>query len=359
MDRVRHKYLITKLRELGVHSGVLHWIESYLADRTQYVKIAGHSSRQFSVTSGIPQGSHLGPLLFLLFFDDISTVIKSSECSMYADDLKIYKRIRTVLDCTALQRDLEAVAMWCERNCLYLNIGKCKHMSFYRNRTPITFGYAIDEQQLERIYEVRDLGVLFDVQLTFKRHAEYVVAKAYSMLGFIKRVCKEFNDVRALKSVYCAHVRSHLEYASVVWQPHCANQIRSIESVQKKFVLYALRRTVRRDEHFRLPPYASRCEVIGIDDLAKRRKDLSAFFVFDVLRERINAPILRSNFIVNQPRRNLRRHELLFVNFHRTEYGFYDPIDNLCRIFNEQQFSGLYDDVITRGVFRKRVKSAR
>ena len=115
---------------------------------------------------------------------------------------------------------------------------------------------------------------------------------------------------------------------------------------------------MRRDEHFRLPPYAARCDVIGIDDLSKRRMDLSAFFVFDVLRERINAPILRSNFIINQPRRNMRRHELFFINFHRTEYGFYDPIDNLCRIFNER-FSDLYDEVITRGVFRERVKLAR
>lgn len=90
-DRIRHSSLLYKLKELGMHSMLLNWIESYLCGRTQYVKMMGWKSQSFPVTSGIPQGSHLGPLLFLVFINDVTSVIKSSECSLYADDLKIYR----------------------------------------------------------------------------------------------------------------------------------------------------------------------------------------------------------------------------------------------------------------------------
>lgn len=184
----------------------------------------------------------------------------------------------------------------------------------------------------KRVTEIRDLGVIFEEQLSFKRHIEYIVAKAYWILGFIKRICSEFHDIRALKSIYCAHVRSHLEYASMVWQPYCADRIMDLESIQKKFVLYALRRTVKRDEHF---PYASKCEAMGIETLARRRTNLSAFFVFDLLKNGVNAPVLRSyDVIFNVPRRELRDHEMLYLNTHRTQYGYYEQVDELCRTFN-------------------------
>lgn len=112
-DRVRHGMLISKLRELGIHSSLLDWIRSYLSDRHQYVKMMGSKSQRYHVTSGLPQGSHLGPLLFLIYFDDVTKVFKSSKCSLYADDLKVYRRIKSVSDCIALQRDLNALELWC------------------------------------------------------------------------------------------------------------------------------------------------------------------------------------------------------------------------------------------------------
>jgi ribonucleases P/MRP protein subunit RPP40 len=328
---------------------MLGWIGSYLSDRTQYVKVLGRSSREFLVKSGVPQGSHLGPLLFLLFFDDITKVIKSSMKLMYADDLKIFKAVRSVLDCSALQRDLDAISEWCQRNCLSLSIGKCKIMSFHRNHSPIHYNYEVGDDAVTRVFEIKDLGVIFDVKLDFNRHIEYVTSKAYSMLGFMKRICNEFRNVKALKSIYCAHVRSHLEYASCVWQPYCADKKRDIESIQKKFVIYALRRSVMRDAEFRLPSYVSRCDTIGIETLCRRRINLSVFFVFDLLRGRIDSPSLRSELVVNE-------HACLQVVIHRTDYGYYEPVNNLCRIFNP--FSRLFVAAASRDIFRARVRSA-
>ena len=118
--------------------------------------------------------------------------------------------------------------------------------------------------------------------------------------------------------------------------------------------MYALRRTVKRDQHFRLPPYASRCKDIGIESLERRRTNQSVFFIFDLLRERIKAPILRSFLTINEPTRELRDHDMMLVDFHRTQYAYHEPIDSMCRAFN--QFSHLYDDVVSRDEFRKRVK---
>ncbi len=149
-------------------------------------------------------------------------------------------------------------------------------------------------------------------------------------------------------------MRSHLEYAFQVWQPHCVTKIANIESIQKKFVIYALRRTVKRDANFRLPPYNSRCETIGIETLARRRINLSAFFIHDVLSKRIDAPELSSHVIIQRPNRSLRVNELLHINRHRTDYGMYEPLNHLCMIFNH--FAQLYDRSISRNAFREKVR---
>lgn len=354
-DRVRHSSLICKLKELGMHSSMLHWIRSYLQGRSQYVKLTGWKSESFAVTSGIPQGSHLGPLLFLIFFNDVTRVIKTSKCSLYADDLKVYHRIKSVGDCLAMQRDLDALHLWSLNNSLMLNIGKCNVMSFFRKRNPIRFGYTFGGVELKRIIEKRDLGVTLTENLSFNRHMECIVAKAYSMLGFIKRICKNFRNVEALKSIYFAHVRSHLEYASVVWSPYYQVSVDRIESVQKNFLIYALRRTVRRGSDFSLPPYLTRCKSIGIETLSRRRLNLCALFVFDILRGRIKVPSLFLKLKLNEPIRVLRTTNHLLVDVHRTNYGSFEPINNMSRTFN--LFSHLYNLIVSRHAFRLAVRS--
>jgi hypothetical protein len=355
-DRVRHNVLLKKLNGMGLHSDMLGWLESYLRDRRQYVKVLGWKSRSFSVGSGVPQGSHLGPLLFLLFIDDVTKVFKYSKCSLYADDLKLFKKIQTVLDSSSLQRDLDALYEWCKFNCLDLNIGKCSVISFYRIRQPIIFGYAIDGTSLERVKRIRDLGVYFDENLSFNYHVDYIVSKAYAMLGFMKRICYEFRDVRSLKSIYFAHVRSHLEYAAVVWYPYCSTYRARIESVQKQFLIYALRRSVWRDSEYRLPSYLSRCGSIGVETLARRRINQGVFFVYDLLRGHIDSPQLKDLFIVNAPGRIVRYRDFLKVMRHRTNYGYYEPVSNMSMEFN--RFAYLLDHSDSRDGFRVKVRSS-
>lgn len=353
-DRVSHKLLLKRLGDIGLDCYLLGWIESYLSGRSQYVKLMGHVSETFKVTSGVPQGSHLGPLLFILFMDDVVKAFKSIKI-LYADDLKLLGKVSSLSDATRLQQDLDVLSQWCKRNRLDLNVGKCKVMSFFRVRFPVRFEYEIDGLRLTRVREVQDLGVWFDERLTFDRHVELITSKAYSMLGFVKRVCKKFTNIRALKSIYFAHVRSHLEYASVVWNPHQLSYINKIESIQKKFLIYALRRSVRRDRNHRLPPYLERCESIGIEPLWRRRINLNVLFVFDLLRHRLDAPALMSVIQLKIPVRAFRSNEFFVINYHRTDYGQHEPVNSMLRMFNI--FSQLYSETVSRNVFRYNVRS--
>ena len=108
---------------------------------------------------------------------------------MFADALKIFCRVKSILDAMNLQRDLDTLSLWYQRNCLTLNINKCKTMSSYRSRSPLCFSYEILNTPLVRFHEITDLGIIFDKKLSFNLHIDFIVSKAYSMLGFMMRIC--------------------------------------------------------------------------------------------------------------------------------------------------------------------------
>lgn len=211
-DLINHRIVMKKLENFGVHSSLLSWIGSYLANRSMAVRIGNHCSRAFHPNSGVPQGSHLGPLLFLIFINDITDSFNSVHYQLYADDMKLYMPITSIVDCVNFQADLNRLDSWCKNNQLFLNIDKCKVMSFHRGKPSFKFDYCINNRKLQRVNSMLDLGVLFDTKLSFNDHISLKISKAKAMLGFIKRISSEFDDIVALKSLYCAHVRSHLEY---------------------------------------------------------------------------------------------------------------------------------------------------
>lgn len=352
-DRIRHSFLLEKLHEIGIHSSMFLWLKSYLSNRSQCVNILGSKSRFFKVTSGVPQGSHLGPLLFIIFINDVANLFKYSKCLMYADDLKLFLSVKSILDAISLQSDIDLLSNWCQYNCLYLNINKCKAMSYHRNSSKINFEYMIDGCILETVNEIRDLGVYFVSNLCFTRHIELKIAKARAMLGFLKRSCYEFRNISALKSVYCAHVRSHLEYASIVWNPHSAVHNSRIESIQKQFVIYALRHLRLRADNYVLPSYNLRCKMVDLIALDQRRFNSRVFFMYDLLNGFIDAPNLLSLVKLIVPNYRFRRNDFLRTTFHRTLYGENEPFNVICRSFNEIAY--LFDFNVSRYNFRNSI----
>ncbi|XP_045456460.1 uncharacterized protein LOC123666411 [Melitaea cinxia] len=137
-DKVPHQLMLKKLSAYGVVGSVLSWLESYLSGRIFYVVVNGFTSTQRDINSGVPQGSHLGPILFNIFVNDLPHFIKHSVPSLYADDLKLWKVIDTEEDVPLLQSDLNALVRWCGRNGMELNIKKCNHIKFTRKLFPIS-----------------------------------------------------------------------------------------------------------------------------------------------------------------------------------------------------------------------------
>ena len=229
-DKVNHSILHSKLRAAGICGNLLRWIISYLDNRTQIVAINGFLSNGITATSGVPQGTILACTLFTIFINDLPSVLNCKNL-LFADDLKIFKPIYNLSDCLSLQDDLNQLNNWCESNHLYLNIKKCKRISFTRNRALIDYDYVINNIKLERVHSIKDLGVIIDTKLNFDIHISTMVKKAYSMLGFILRCTKEFKNVDALKSLYFTQVRSILEYGSQIWNPQYKKYVNKIESI--------------------------------------------------------------------------------------------------------------------------------
>lgn len=308
---------------------MLRWISSFLVGRFQKVYIDNCCSRPISCTSGVPP--HLGPLLFIIFIDDIVQCIKFCQCLMYADDVKLFLKIKSFDDCRKMQIDLSNLSNWCIHNCLKLNIQKCMAISFLRSQTQYTYDYCIDLTPLKKVNQMKDLGIIIDNKLTFAPHVEYIVAKANSLVGFIKRNSREFSDPHTLICLFISLVRSILEYADVIWNPIYQTHSDRIERVQRRFTKYIF---IKMRWDFE-PSYSARCQLLGILTLNVRRFAHDVLFIRDVLCYRINSPALLSQVPIYAPERRLRIRNVLFQPSHRTNYGRNEPISRALMSFNE------------------------
>lgn len=351
-DRVNQKLLLFKLNSYNIPEIPVNWLMSYLLNRVQYVKLGEIISKDLiNVTSGVPQGSHLGPLLFLLFINDVITCFSFCDTLLYADDLKIFAEVNCLNDCLLIQQDLLCFARWCNSNCLALNVGKCKVMSYRKKNSFFSYDYTLFDELVDRVLLFKDLGVTFCYDLSFKLHIDEVVAKSLCMLGLIKRFSKYFVDPYTIKSLYISFVRSQLIYACIIWNPFSAVHSMRIESVQKKFLLYSLRRLPRADpSSFVLPSYKSRCLLINIPTVEVFRDVQCALFVFDILTGKISCPELLEMIAIYVPFKNFRNSNFIRLPYRRTDYGRSDPILNVSRVFN-RVFDG-FDFGMSRNMFR-------
>lgn len=331
-DKVNHKLLLKKLDKMGFDNTYLSWLKSYLICRTQSVKFNSANSRNILVKSGVPQGSHLGPILFLLFINDLPEAINYSNILMFADDVKIFLSLKHSPDHSYLQKDLENFYNWCYINLMELNLKKCKHMTFSR-RLDAVGHYYISGHKLESVSVIMDLGVLLDGKLNFVQHITMAVNKARGIWAFIKRWAKEFKDPFITKRLFTSLVRPILEYGSIVWDPYYNVHINLIESVQKQFLIFCLRDVYRG--YSALPSYSSRLALIRLPTLKSRRIMLNVSFLVNLLNGNVSSNFLLSKISLNVPQRTLRFNHPLYVKTFRTNYEMADPFRKLCCCFNE------------------------
>ena len=239
-DKVPHIRLLSKLHSYGINTELVHWIESFLCHRTQRVKINGAFSNVKPVLSGIPQGSVLGPLLFVIYINDLPDVCKLlCNIFLFADDSKLYRHIVSENDHILLNQSCQAMFDWCQDWLMSLNTAKCKILTLCKNKKSYMkreYGFNISVDNfviLEHVDCMKDLGVVVDDELSFSDLICEKVKKVYQMLGIIKRNFKDFDKYTFLL-LYITMVRSQLEYANSVWNPYRVGLIRDLEKVQKR-----------------------------------------------------------------------------------------------------------------------------
>lgn len=284
-DRIDIPLLIFKLQKIGMEPGLLSWIQSYLSHGKQIVRFQNKLSAPISVTSGVPQGSHLGPLLFILYVNDISFLLRKIKFLIYADDMKLFMEVSNSSEAEEFQNDINLFFTWCQKSLLQLNIKKCNSIAFSRKYVTPPIEVFLGNQVVQKCKIVRDLGVILDSKLTFVEHYNSIINKANSMLGFIKRFSNNFQDPYTIKLLYTTYVRPILEYCHLVWNPYHVVHEERIESVQKQFLLYALRKfnwTVQP-----LPSYEARCMLINLETLKQRREFAMILFINNIISNRL------------------------------------------------------------------------
>ena len=271
-DKVPHKRLMNKVRSLGITDEVGDWIEDWLRNRKQRVIINGASSDWRNVTSGVPQGSVLGPLLFIIYINDLDLNL-TSKISKFADDTKMGINAENDSEIRNLQRDLEKLGDWSQKWLMPFNVEKCKVMHIgYRNTNA---EYKLLGKKIESCNQEKDLGVTISKDLQFSKHCIDVEKKAQKLLGYIKR---QFitRKKETILTLYNALVRPHLEYAVQFWSPYLRKDIERLESVQA--------RATKLIPSIRHLGYQRRLDRLNLYSLEKRRLRGQLIETFKILK---------------------------------------------------------------------------
>jgi hypothetical protein len=231
--------------------------------------------------------------------------------------MKLYLPVKTSQACLKIQSDLDRLTEWCIGNSLPLNVNKCKTLAFTRAFSPVSVSYVLNGIVLERVNTTTDLGVILDSKLFFREHIDSEVNKGSAMLGFIKRLSREFRDPYTLKVLFLTYFRSKLEYVNCVWQPFYVTHINRIERIQEQFIKHALRQ-FRWNVNIDLPPFENRYKVVVMDTLKKMREFTRVLLIFDLLSGKIDSSYLLSQICLSVPSYLTRSREMLLVEFHRT-----------------------------------------
>jgi len=271
-DKVPHVRLLQKLRAHGIDGAVFHWIQAWLSRRYQRVCIEGVSSQWILVVSGVPQGSVLGALLFLIFVNDMDTGILN-RILKFADDTKLFGTANSRADQAGLQNDLDILSQWAYRWQMSFNVEKCKVMHLGHHNA--NSDYYMGGKLLQKTKVERDLGVVIADDGKVAGQCEEAYARASRMLGLVKRSLK-YRHPKVMISLYKTLVRPHLEYSMVAWSPYYQKDKCLLERVQHRFT--------RLFPHLRDIPYEARLEKLGLWTLEERRNRGDLIEVFKMIK---------------------------------------------------------------------------
>lgn len=353
-DSVSHPKLLHKLKSYGITGNIFKFISAWLADRYQIVKLEGYLSIPKLVRSGVLQGSVLGPLLFLIFINDLVDCIPpEAHPSLFADDIKLFSDSETIntpnspgtVYCPLLQSSLDAVFNWSRLWQLGIATSKCSCLSISNLRTPQPRSYNINSFVLPQVTSCRDLGVIIDDKLSFSPHVLFTAKKA-SIRSYLISRCFHSRNPKILTTAFVAYVRPILEYVSPVWSPHLSRDIELLESVQRRFS--------KSFHNLSTLPYSTRLTRLSLPSLLSRRikTDLSTCFLITNSLTHLNSSI----FFTPRHSTTTRGHPFTLskpkVRLNSSKFSFF------CRVIDH--WNSLPPNIVSAGlysVFKARLNS--
>ena len=298
-DKVPHQRLLLKLKAHGIGDSITDWIEQWLTDRRQRVVVDGEVSNWKSVLSGVPQGSVLGPILFLIYINDLDDSITSNVLK-FADDTKLFRKVNTDGDKQHLQNDLDRLVKWSEKWQMLFNFGKCKCL--HTGHGNLNVNYKMGDTVLGTTVKEKDLGVTISTDMKVSEQCGIAASKGNQILGLIRRNIT-YKGKKLIIPLYKAIVRPHLEYCIQAWRPYRKKDIDTLERIQ--------RRATKMIPELRDLSYEERLKECGLTTLETRRLRGDQIEVFKILNGYEN--IDRNMFFSLNKDSRTRGHEVKLV----------------------------------------------
>ena len=279
-DRVPHLPLLDQLKEINLDPYLLRWTSNYLSNRSQFVTVEGETSGKLSVVSGVPQGSVLGPLLFVTYINNVTNVIShDSRINMFADDIAYYRIIKSPSDYAVIQEDVDCVSSFMSSKLLEFSANKCRVMLISRKRSKSTPPPPIylNGTVLSQVTSYKYLGVTITHNLSWKPHILSICNKTRNLIGMIYRKFYRHSKLSTLLRLYLTILRPNLEYACVVWDPSHKVEIDELENVQK----FGLRMCSKSWNE----SYEDLLQQLKLPSLKKRRTHMKLCHLFKIIKQ--------------------------------------------------------------------------
>lgn len=256
-DKIPTDFLILKLQHYGVRGKLLHFIGSFLQGRKFQVRVESALSKEYEVFSGVPQGSVLGPLLFVVYLSDLYAGLKTNYSS-FADDTNLY--CNPLQQCVQLQDDLKIIKTWTKIWKMPLNDTKCTVLHIGQNNPK--YSYFLDQTEIASVKQQKDLGVIITENLKWVQQITQIVKKTNALVYIIKASFRDHSSEMILK-LYKSFIRPKIEYAQCIWSPYYVKDIEALERVQ--------RRVTKIPIDLQDLPYESRLKKLKLTTLKERR----------------------------------------------------------------------------------------
>ena len=306
------------------------WFYSYLDGRTQTVIVNGCKSNPFKASSGVAQGSRLGPLLFAAYINDRAQVINFSNFAMFADDCRLSMKIVNPQDASKLQSDITNVASWLAANKLQINESKCLKITFSRLSNIFDFTYKINNIIIPEADVVRDLGIILDKKWSFDEQIRSITARSFRSLGFIKRITTHFSDPKTIAYLFKSLVLPGMIYGSIIWSPHHKKDFDRLNSIITSFLRYLSYKSMSIEYH-NYKELSIECKLFTMESVHKMYDML---FVYDNLSDKVNTPGFSEYFKKCNETYNLRWLRPYEEKILKKDYLLNAPIHRLIRSWN-------------------------